>query len=59
MMGYVDNVEGQTTAGILLSPQNTDTDGDGWDDRYDSDNGGTAITLSNNDASWRSRLYRY
>jgi hypothetical protein len=43
-------LEGQTTAGFR-SPQNADTDGDGWDNEYDSDNGGTAITLSNNDGA--------
>lgn len=46
--GITDNVEGQTTAGFR-SPQSSDTDGDGWDDEYDSDDGGTAITLSNNE----------
>ncbi|MEQ8908790.1 MAG: T9SS type A sorting domain-containing protein [Vicingaceae bacterium] len=48
--GILDNVEGQTTAGFR-APQNADTDGDGWDDEYDSDNGGTAITLSDNDGA--------
>ena len=46
--GIVDNVEGQTTI-AFLAPTGFDTDGDGWDDRYDSDNGGTAITISNKD----------
>lgn len=46
--GLIDNVEGQTTASFV-APLGTDTDGDGWDDRYDSDDGGTAITLSNNE----------
>lgn len=46
--GIIDNVEGQTTAGFN-APLGTDTDGDGWDNRYDSDDGGTAIALSNND----------
>ena len=48
--GILDNIEAQTTAGFR-APQNVDTDNDGWDDEYDSDNGGTAITLSNNDGS--------
>ncbi|NOG57815.1 MAG: hypothetical protein HND54_08790 [Bacteroidetes bacterium] len=48
--GINDNVEGQTTAGFL-APLGLDTDQDGWDNRYDSDDGGTAITLSNNDAT--------
>ncbi len=46
--GITDNVEGQTTA-AFLAPLGSDTDGDGWDNRYDSDDGGTAITLSNNE----------
>ena len=47
--GIIDNIEGQTTAGFL-APSGMDTDMDGWDNRYDSDNGGTAITLSNFDS---------
>jgi hypothetical protein len=46
--GIADNLEAQTTA-AFLAPLGTDGDNDGWDDRYDSDNGGTAITLSNNE----------
>ncbi len=46
--GITDNVEGQTTADFL-APLGSDTDGDGWDNRYDSDDGGTAIELSDND----------
>ena len=46
--GIIDNIEGQTT-GAFVAPLNLDTDGDGWDNRYDSDDGGTAITLSNNE----------
>ena len=46
--GITDNVEGQTTV-EFVAPLGTDTDEDGWDDRYDSDDGGTAISLSNND----------
>jgi hypothetical protein len=48
--GITDNVEGQSTADFQ-APLGTDTDGDGWDDRYDSDNGGTAISLSNFDGA--------
>ncbi len=48
--GITDNVEGQTTA-AFLAPLGTDSDDDGWDDRYDSDNGGTAITLSNHEGT--------
>ena len=28
-----------------MAPLGIDTDGDGWDNAYDSDNGGTAITI--------------
>lgn len=48
--GLIDNVEGQTTATFRV-PLNADTDMDGWDNRYDSDNGGTAITISNNEGA--------
>ncbi|MEQ8908791.1 MAG: hypothetical protein RIC95_06340 [Vicingaceae bacterium] len=48
--GITDNVEGQTTADFL-APLGSDGDNDGWDDRYDSDDGGTAITLSNKDGT--------
>ena len=48
--GITDNVEGQTTISFL-APLGTDTDQDGWDNRYDSDDGGTAITLSNNESA--------
>ena len=48
--GLLDNVEGQTTIGFR-QPLSQDTDGDGWDNQYDSDNGGTAITLSNNEGA--------
>lgn len=48
--GITDNVEGQTTA-AFQAPIGSDTDNDGWDNRYDSDNGGTAITLSNNEGA--------
>lgn len=48
--GISDNVEGQTTADFV-APSGTDTDNDGWDDQYDSNDGGTAITLSNNEGA--------
>ena len=48
--GITDNVEAQTTL-AFQAPLNTDGDNDGWDDRYDSNNGGTAIVLSNNDGT--------
>ena len=38
--------------------QNQDTDGDGWDDQYDSDDGGTAIVLSNKELVGSPRLFR-
>lgn len=46
--GITDNVEGQTTV-AFQAPTGSDTDNDGWDNRYDSDNGGTAIILSNHE----------
>lgn len=45
--GITDNVEGQTTA-TFTAPSGSDTDGDGWDDAYDPDNGGS-LTISNID----------
>jgi|GEM_PF-5588209 len=48
--GITDNVEAQTTLGFT-APSGTDTDEDGLDDSYDPDNGGTAITLSNNESA--------
>lgn len=49
--GITDNVEGQTTTG-RINPSNSDTDGDGWDNSYDPDNGGTAIVPTNTDATF-------
>jgi gliding motility-associated-like protein len=46
--GIPDNIEGQPTAGYV-APVGTDTDGDGLDDSYDSDNGGTPIIPENTD----------
>ena len=43
--GILDNDEAQTTL-AYQAPTGLDTDGDGWDNRYDQDNGGTAISLS-------------
>ena len=48
--GITDNVEGQSTL-AFLAPTGVDTDNDGWDNRYDSDNGGTAITLNNQESN--------
>ncbi len=50
--GITDNVEAQTSASYV-APAGADTDGDGWDNSYDSDNGGTAPSRpdTNNDAT--------
>ncbi|MFP2996277.1 gliding motility-associated C-terminal domain-containing protein [Spongiivirga sp. MCCC 1A20706] len=48
--GIPDNVEGQPTVGYN-PPANADTDGDGIDDAYDPDNGGTAIVPENTDGT--------
>ena len=46
--GITDDVEGQTSTGFV-APAGADTDGDGWDDNYDSDNGGTTPPLTDTD----------
>nr|WKN35130.1 T9SS type A sorting domain-containing protein [Tunicatimonas sp. TK19036] len=46
--GIPDNIEAQTTAGFVAAGT-TDTDGDGWGDEYDPDNGGTAIAIVDTD----------
>ncbi len=46
--GIVDNVEGQTSA-AYVPPTDTDSDGDGWDDAYDADSGGTPFAPANLD----------
>ena len=46
--GIPDNVEGQTTLGYV-PPSGVDSDGDGLDDAYDTDNGGTEPTLPDTD----------
>ncbi|MEP1032234.1 T9SS type A sorting domain-containing protein [Ekhidna sp.] len=38
--GITDNVEAQSSTGFV-APAGADGDGDGWDNSYDSDNGGT------------------
>ena len=45
--GITDNIEWQTTANFL-APLGTDSDNNGWDDRYDLSNG-TAQVVSNSD----------
>ncbi|WP_420578139.1 T9SS type A sorting domain-containing protein [Ekhidna sp.] len=51
--GITDDVEAQTIAGYV-GPSTNDTDGDGWDDSYDSDNGGTALVLIDTDSDSRA-----
>lgn len=48
--GIVDNIEGPSTA-LYVAPSGADTDGDGWDDSYDADNGGTAMVIVNTDGT--------
>ena len=43
-----DNVEGQSTLGYL-APSGVDTDNDGLDNAYDTNNGGSAIVVVNTD----------
>ncbi len=45
----LDNVEGQPDAPGYIAPDGTDTDGDGLDDAYDTDNGGLPIVPVNTD----------
>jgi len=46
--GITDNVEAQSTA-LFAAPSGNDTDNDGLDDTYDTDNSGTAITRVDTD----------
>lgn len=46
--GIPDLIETQTTAGFR-SRLNADNDGDGWDDRFDQNSGGTVITPTDTD----------
>jgi len=46
--GILDNIEGQPE-GQHIDPVWSDTDGDGWDDAYDPDNGGTYFDLADTD----------
>ncbi len=46
--GIPDNVEAQATVGYI-APTGSDTDNDGLDDAYDTDNGGTALNPVNTD----------
>lgn len=48
--GISDNTEGPSTASYV-APSGTDTDSDGWDNSYDADNGGAAITVTNTDGT--------
>ncbi|OFY73185.1 MAG: hypothetical protein A2265_02280 [Bacteroidetes bacterium RIFOXYA12_FULL_33_9] len=47
--GVIDNIEAQSTAGYR-DPLGVDTDNDGLDDEYDTDNAGTEITLVDTDS---------
>ena len=47
--GIPDNVEAQAESASYVAPTGLDTDDDGLDNAYDSDNGGTAITIANTD----------
>ncbi len=47
--GIPDNVEGQVE-NSYTPPTGNDTDNDGWDDAYDSDNGGTQFTIADTDS---------
>jgi len=46
--GIPDNVEAQPTLGYI-APIGVDTDGDGLDDAYDTDDGGTPVAITNTD----------
>ncbi|MBT8099557.1 MAG: hypothetical protein KJO82_07385, partial [Gammaproteobacteria bacterium] len=48
--GIPDNIEAQPE-GNYRAPLGVDTDGDGLDNRYDTDNGGVAITITNTDGT--------
>ncbi|MEL7447874.1 MAG: OmpA family protein [Pseudomonadota bacterium] len=48
--GIVDNVEAQPE-GAFVAPSGFDTDGDGLDDAYDADDGGTPIVVQNTDGT--------
>jgi len=48
--GIVDIIEAQTTAGYQ-APLGVDTDGDGIDNRFDTNNGGTALIPVNTDGT--------
>ena len=48
--GITDNVEAQTSTGFV-APAGADGDGDGWDNSYDSDNGGTTPPLTDTDGN--------
>lgn len=51
--GITDNIEAQSSTSYA-APAGADTDGDGWDDSYDADNGGTAPTLPDTDTDGTS-----
>ena len=49
--GIPDNIEAQTTVDYVV-PTGKDTDGDGLDDAYDTNNGGTPVPLVNSDVGF-------
>jgi len=55
--GIPDIVEAQSTLGYS-APSGTDTDSDGLDDTFDSDNGGTAVSLINTDGTGDGADYK-
>jgi len=49
--GIIDLIESQSTTATPLAPGGVDTDGDGLDDAFDPDNGGTYINPINTDGT--------
>ncbi|MBN1874131.1 MAG: DUF11 domain-containing protein [Anaerolineae bacterium] len=48
--GIPDNIEAQPTV-VYIPPSGNDSDGDGLDDAYDPDSGGTPVPVTNTDAT--------
>ncbi|MGD1847058.1 MAG: FG-GAP-like repeat-containing protein, partial [Salibacteraceae bacterium] len=49
--GIIDLIEAQATTGTPVIPSGNDTDGDGLDNNFDTDNGGVTITSANTDGT--------
>ncbi|WP_159518818.1 Ig-like domain-containing protein, partial [Sunxiuqinia indica] len=47
--GIVDNIEGQDDLVSYIAPTGNDSDGDGLDDAYDPDSGGTPVGFTDSD----------